>query len=88
MTPVAASGFAFVSWWQSCCVRGRKTFGRGSSVCIVTGLRPWRYGVRIPAGTRDPPLLHIAHASSEVHLASYSIVLGLLPGGDKAAGTW
>ena len=23
MTAVAASGFTFVSWWQSCCVRGR-----------------------------------------------------------------
>jgi hypothetical protein len=23
MTTVAASGFTFVSWWQSCCVRGR-----------------------------------------------------------------
>ena len=23
MTAVAASGFIFVSWWQSCCVRGR-----------------------------------------------------------------
>ena len=23
MTAVAASGFSFVSWWQSCCVRGR-----------------------------------------------------------------
>jgi hypothetical protein len=23
MTAVAASGFYFVSWWQSCCVRGR-----------------------------------------------------------------
>jgi len=23
MTGVAASGFTFVSWWQSCCVRGR-----------------------------------------------------------------
>jgi len=23
MTAVAASGFTFESWWQSCCVRGR-----------------------------------------------------------------
>jgi len=23
MTAVAASGFTFVSWWKSCCVRGR-----------------------------------------------------------------
>jgi hypothetical protein len=23
MTAVAASGFTFISWWQSCCVRGR-----------------------------------------------------------------
>ena len=23
MTAVAASGFTFVSWWQSCCVRGQ-----------------------------------------------------------------
>jgi len=23
MTAVAASGFTFVSWWESCCVRGR-----------------------------------------------------------------
>ena len=23
VTAVAASGFTFVSWWQSCCVRGR-----------------------------------------------------------------
>jgi len=23
LTAVAASGFTFVSWWQSCCVRGR-----------------------------------------------------------------
>jgi hypothetical protein len=23
MTAVAASGFTFLSWWQSCCVRGR-----------------------------------------------------------------
>jgi len=23
MTALAASGFTFVSWWQSCCVRGR-----------------------------------------------------------------
>jgi len=23
VTAVAASGFSFVSWWQSCCVRGR-----------------------------------------------------------------
>jgi hypothetical protein len=23
MPAVAASGFTFVSWWQSCCVRGR-----------------------------------------------------------------
>jgi len=29
MTAVAASGFTFVSWWQSCCVRG----WAGSSTC-------------------------------------------------------
>jgi hypothetical protein len=28
MTAVAASGFAFVSWWQSCCVRVRGRAGR------------------------------------------------------------
>ena len=27
MTAIAGSGFTFVSWWQSCCVRGRA--GRG-----------------------------------------------------------
>jgi len=26
VTAVAASGFTFVSWWQSCCVRGRAIF--------------------------------------------------------------
>jgi len=30
MTAVAASGFTFVSWWHSCCVRGR-AFSRPSS---------------------------------------------------------
>jgi hypothetical protein len=28
MTAVAASGFTFVSWWQSCCVRGRAGYNR------------------------------------------------------------
>jgi len=36
MTAVAASGFTFVSWWQSCCVRGRA--GRPTALLPP---RPW-----------------------------------------------
>jgi hypothetical protein len=53
-------------------------------VCVY-GLRPWRYGIRIPAGTGNSPLLHSAHTSSEAHPASCTIVLGLLPGAGGGA---
>jgi hypothetical protein len=36
MTAVAASGFTFLSWWQSCCVRGRA--GRPASPTTNTAL--------------------------------------------------
>jgi hypothetical protein len=36
MTAVAASGFTFVSWWQSCCVRGR--------ACSLAIIRSINYG--------------------------------------------
>jgi hypothetical protein len=39
MTAVAASGFAFVSWWQSCCVRGRA--GYGESECLLENCCIW-----------------------------------------------
>ena len=37
MTAVAASGFTFVSWWQSCCVRGRA--GRPETCCCAVNKR-------------------------------------------------
>ena len=36
MTAVAASGFTFVSWWQSCCVRGRAGWAENIDVwCLI-----------------------------------------------------
>ena len=51
MTAVAASGFTFVSWWQSCCVRGRagrpakhaQCFGNGK----IKGSALWTVGTSI-----------------------------------------
>jgi len=34
MTVVAASGFTFVSWWQSCCFRGRASYNRTTITTI------------------------------------------------------
>jgi hypothetical protein len=42
MTAVAASGFTSVSWWQSCCVRGRA--GRPAGPTTNTARLSPRYG--------------------------------------------
>jgi hypothetical protein len=41
MSTVAASGFTFVSWWQSCCVRGRT--GRPAGLTTNTARLSPRY---------------------------------------------
>jgi hypothetical protein len=44
MTAVAASGFTLVSWWQSCCVRGRA--GRPAGPNTKTAWLSPRYEVK------------------------------------------
>jgi len=55
MTAVAASGFTFVSWWQSCCVRGQTFtfyfYGTVTrKVVVFPSLRPSLWNISAPTG--------------------------------------
>ena len=78
MTAVAASGFTFVSWWQSCCVRGRA--GRPDHEHMSEWDTQWRSWLRHCATNRkvaDP----IPHGVTKLfHLHNFSgrtMALGL-----------
>jgi hypothetical protein len=69
MTTVAASGFTFVSWWQSCCVRGRAS--RPAVPTTNTARLSPRYEGKPEAATAVIELLMMGGKTPEIYWAVY-----------------
>ena len=85
MNAVAASGFTFVSWWQSCCVRGqsRTRVANSSSVSQDVLRTLWTRKVHHHVQKRPSPVpllsqINLVHALPLIFWRSISISYSLL----------